>query len=350
MKIESIVRRHRNKLSILFSVLMFVLITHFVGYDEVVSGIRSIDFEHLSLAFLLYVAALIVATLRWDRIIDVTGYGARFKHLITFSLIDKFANSFFPTSVVGMALRSLLLNKEYEMPKSVGLATIALDYGVDIFGTFLISLPFFFLMKPELSPQLEATFRTSLMTIGIVALLVFLFSYTERILAKIGYTRRIDLKRRSATIFKLANMKLSKKFLEFSDTFSIILERPIIFSNALFLTFFKVLLDAIRISILFEAFGVSIPFYYFILFDSTWTFLAPLMFTPGGVGVIESGRIALYSLLPNVSIGIITPVVFIDRLITYWLTVFVGAVLFFREGIDLGSLRMNIGQRNVKRS
>jgi hypothetical protein len=328
---------------------MLALILRLVGFQEMLNAIRSIDVENLTLALLLYIAALLVATLRWDRIIDVTEYSSRFKTLLQYSLIDKFANSFFPTSAVGMALRSFLLQKEYDMPKSVGLATIVLDYGVDIFGTFMLSVPFFFIIRTELPKSLLNTFRTSLITIGIVVLFVFIFSYSEHILVKMGYDKKIRLKDRSKIFKKISNTGFSKKFIEFSETFSMILERPIIFSNALFLTFFKVLLDAIRISVLFEAFGVSVPFYYFILFDSTWTFLAPLMFTPGGVGIIETGRIALYSMIPNVSVGVITPVVFIDRLLTYWLTVFVGAVLFFYKGIDIGSIgRKDRSSANAK--
>jgi uncharacterized protein (TIRG00374 family) len=100
------------------------------------------------------------------------------------------------------------------------------------------------------------------------------------------------------------------------------------------LTFAKVLVDALRVYVLFWAFGISVPLYYFILFDSAWVFLSPLMFTPGGVGVVEIGRIALYSLIPAVSPGVVAPVVFIDRLITYWLMVAVGAVVFFATGVD----------------
>ncbi|HPR40994.1 MAG TPA: lysylphosphatidylglycerol synthase transmembrane domain-containing protein [Candidatus Methanofastidiosa archaeon] len=336
--IRDLIKKYKNALSILFSILMLVLILRLVGFNEMLNAIRAIDRENLTLALLLYAASLLVATLRWDRIIDVTEYNSRFKTLLQYSLIDKFANSFFPTSAVGMALRSYLLNKDYEMPKSVGLATIVLDYGVDIFGTFMLSVPFFFIIRSELSESLMHTFRTSLLTIGIVSFIVFVISYSEHVFVRTKYDKKINLRERSRLFSKISELGISKKFIEFSETFSLILERPIIFSNALFLTFFKVMLDAIRISILFEAFGVSVPFYYFILFDSTWTFLAPLMFTPGGVGVIETGRIALYSLIPNVSVGVITPVVFIDRLITYWLTVFIGAVLFFHKGIDISSL------------
>jgi len=346
--IRDLIRKYRNPLSILFSIMMLLIILRLVGFQKMVDALKSINLENLILAFLLYIASLLVAALRWDRIIDVTKYSSSFKKILEYSLIDKFANSFFPTSAVGMALRSFLLQKELGMPKSVGLATIVLDYGVDIFGTFILSVPFYFIIMSELSQSLLNTFRTSLMTIGAVALIVFILSYSEHILVRFGYNEKIDLKKRSKTLYKVSQTKISKKFLEFSDTFGLILGRPIIFSNALFLTFFKVLLDAIRISVLFEAFGVSVPFYYFILFDSTWTFLAPLMFTPGGVGVIETGRIALYSLIPNVSVGVITPVVFIDRLITYWLTVFVGAVLFFNAGIDVSNLNPRSSPSDTK--
>jgi len=346
--ILTLIKKHKNKLSVIFSLAMFLIILNIIGTDEIIDALQSIDADYLIIAFGVYIASILVAALRWDRIIDVTEYDARYGKLLKYSLMDKFANSIFPTSAVGMALRSVLLQKEYKMPKSVGLATIVLDYGVDILGTFLISIPFYFIIREELPKSLLTTFETSLTTIGVVVVVVFFVSYSEHVLRRFGYDKRLRLRDRSKTINRAASTNLGKKFIEFSDTFGLILEKPVIFSNTLFLTVFKVFLDAIRISILFQAFGVSIPFYYFILFDSTWTFLAPLMFTPGGVGVIESGRIALYSLIPNVSTGIIAPVVFIDRLITYWMTVFIGAVLFFSTGIDVGSLRDNMRSDNAK--
>lgn len=94
--------------------------------------------------------------------------------------------------------------------------------------------------------------------------------------------------------------------------------------------------------VLFKAFGMSVPVYYFILFETAWFFIAPFMATPGGIGAIESGRIAVFSLIPGMSTGAVAPVVFVDRFITFWLMVAIGAVALALYNKDAGVGRFSL--------
>lgn len=317
--------------SILISFIMITAIVWIVGIDEIVDALATIDKQYLAVALGIFALSVFAGAVRWRILIKSSDTDTSLEKIIEYTLVDKFANSFVPTAAMGMALRSVLLEREYAMPKSRGLATIMLDYGIDILGTFLLAVPCYVYLATDLPSNLDSTFRTSLITIGIVFVLVFLVSSTDILLAK-GHKGRVP----HPTIRgrRLFEGKITKKFLEFSKTFSVLLTSPRILATTLCLTFGKVLLDALRIYVLFWAFGISVPLYYFILFDSAWVFLSPLMFTPGGVGVVETGRIALYSLIPGMGSGIVAPVVFVDRLITYWLMVIIGAVVFFATGVD----------------
>ncbi len=332
--IPKYIGKHRNAISIVISIVMFVAILQIIGIKGITDALKTIDKTYLALALLLYAGSILVGALRWDRIIDVTDYHARYRKILQFVLIDKFANSLFPTSAVGMALRSVLLEKEYKMPKSIGLATITLDYGVDTVGTFLLAVPCYYYLAPQLPQSLNRTFQTSLLTLAVVAILLFIISTYDKTLKKVPVISHIN-PFKGHTITRLSKRKVWRNFIEFSKTFSLILTKPRIAIETLILTFGKVVLDAVRVAVLFKAFGVSIPFFYFILFDSAWVFLAPFMFTPGGVGVIESGRIALYTLIPAASINVVAPVVIIDRFVTYWLMVLIGAIVFFHTGTKL---------------
>ncbi|MHC1605103.1 MAG: lysylphosphatidylglycerol synthase transmembrane domain-containing protein [Candidatus Methanofastidiosia archaeon] len=316
--------KHRTRITLIIFVPLLLLIILIVGPSEIVNALKNIDKRYFILAVLLYAGSIIIGALRWDRIIDITEYSSKFKTILQFSIIDKFANSFFPTSAAGMAIRSILLEKEYKIPKSIGLATTVLDYGIDTLGTFLLAVPCFFLLKDDLPNSLMRTFQTGIITIAIVVLLVFVIGSSKTALEKFGAViSRTPIKRK----------KITHKFIEFSKTFRLAVTSPKISFQTVLLTFCKVIVDAVRITILFRAFGIYIPFYYFILFDSAWVFLAPLMFTPGGIGVVESGRIAMFSLIPHINKSAVVSVVFIDRLITFWFMIVVGAVVFFYSGI-----------------
>ena len=325
------IMKHKRILSILISLVMIVTVIQIVGIREILDALATIEKQYLVLALGLFVLSLAIGAVRWRALIESTHTHTSIFKIIEYTLVDKFANSFFPTAAMGMALRSVLMEREYHVPKSKGLATIMLDYGIDILGTFAVAVPCYLYLANDLPSSLDNTFRTSLLTIGIVFALVFLISSADIFIARgrSGTVPHPTIRGR-----RLFEGTLTTKFLEFSKTFSVLLTTPRTLAWTLSLTFGKVLVDALRIYVLFWAFGISVPLYYFILFDSAWVFLSPLMFTPGGVGVVETGRIALYSLIPGISPGIVAPVVFIDRLITYWLMVAVGAVVFFATGVD----------------
>lgn len=323
--------RYRTPISVIISILLLAIIVALVGPREIASSFKKIGFRAFFLACGVFAASLLCHTLRWSRFINATKYHARFRSLFQYLLIDKFANAFLPTAVLGIAARSWLLNKEYKVPTPTGLASIVLDYGIDIFGTFLLAAPCYLFLVDELPRSLQRTFQSSLLFIGIAGVAVFLISSSELFIEGSHYGERIE-QRTHPRLYRITHSRFAEKFVEFSRNFGLLLGRPRITFETFLLTFAKVILDAVRVTILFSAFDITVPIYYFILFDSAWVFFAPLMFTPGGVGVVESGRIALYSLLPSVSPSIAAPVVFIDRIISYYLMVLIGGAVFFYRG------------------
>ena len=329
--------RHKRPLLAGFSAILLIIIIRVIGLQEILDAFVDVDKALLAGALALFAGSIAVGALRWKSIIGLTDTRPSFPSIIKLVLVDKFANSFLPTAAAGMALRTVLLNKDYGIKKSKGLATIVLDYGIDIFGTFILAVPCYIIIAEQLSEGIQRTFRTSLLTIAVAAVLVFVLSNTEFLISCTDKKRRVAAGRRAPFVKKMVDSRTWKKFKEFSATFGVLLANRRLFVETMGLTFAKVILDARRITVLFYAFGISVPFYYFILFDSAWTFLSPLMFTPGGIGVVETGRIALYSLIPAVSSSETAPIVFLDRLITFWLMTLCGAVVFFSEGIDISS-------------
>jgi uncharacterized protein (TIRG00374 family) len=125
---------------------------------------------------------------------------------------------------------------------------------------------------------------------------------------------------------RLSRNKHGSKFLDFIGIFSILKRNLQNTYNAMGTTFVIRLVEAVRMMVLFKAFGISLPFHYFILLESVWLFLSPFMITPGGIGAVESGRIVIYSMLPQFSAASVVPAVFIDRFITFWLMIVLGIV------------------------
>ncbi len=286
---------------------------------ECADAIASARPPYLFLAVLLFIPSIVISASRWRLLITTTGVRPRFHKILEYSLADKYANALVPTSAMGIALRSTLLEREYGVPAATGLATIILDYGTNMAGSFLLAMPCILILSDvQAFPSLPwvplaaaaATFVISMFAIMRVARRKGWLCHR---LSKSGIAGRTAIGRLEEM---MDLMKGNRRVLVLSVALSIA----------------KGVFDALRIFTLFHAFGLHAPVQYFVLFDSAWFFVAPFMVTPGGVGAVESGRIALYSRIPHITAGMVAPLVVVDRIITYWLMVVVGAVVFLRMG------------------
>lgn len=317
----SFIRKHSFSLSFICAIAMLAGIVYHVGMGDIISALIEVDKGYLAIALILYAGTLLFSAARWTSLIRIVHERASLGRILQFSFIDKFANAFFPTSAVGMAARSYLLQKEYDIPKSKGFATIVLDYGVDIVGTLLLAIPSMFILRSHLPGPLQTTIGACMSALAIATIGIVVVNKR---------TAFVDDERahpfRWTFLERLSTHRLGKKVVEFVTTFRHILHNPRRSSHALGYTAGVRCFEAVRMMVLFKAFGMSIPVYYFILFETAWYFIAPFLATPGGIGAVESGRIAVFSLIPGMSAGAATPVVFVDRFITFWLMVAVGAV------------------------
>ncbi|RZN45554.1 flippase-like domain-containing protein [archaeon] len=334
----SFIRRHSFSLSLIGAIATLGGIVYHVGISEIVSALTEVDKGYLAVALLLYAGTLVFTASRWATLIRLVHGGVHRGKILQFTFIDKFANAFFPTSAVGMAARSYLLQKEYGIPKSKGFATIVLDYGVDIVGTLLLAIPSMFILRSHLPDPLQTTIGACISSLAIATVGIVV---VNRHVTLISDDRTAPF--RWARLERLSRHRLGKKVFEFVATFRHIVHNPRRASRALGYTAGVRCFEAVRMMVLFKAFGMSVPVYYFILFETAWFFIAPFMATPGGIGAIESGRIAVFSLIPGMSTGAVAPVVFVDRFITFWLMVAIGAaaLALYNKGAGVGRFSLS---------
>ncbi|HPR42142.1 MAG TPA: lysylphosphatidylglycerol synthase transmembrane domain-containing protein [Candidatus Methanofastidiosa archaeon] len=336
------IRKYKNHVSLLVAAGMIYYLVSYIGLDQLVEAFSMIDAKYLVLALLLYGLTLTLNAHRWSTIIGITGHMVGIRKALHFQLIDKAANSIFPTSAVGMAVRSMLLKRDFNIPKSKGLASIVLDYGFEVFGTFLLAIPAFLLLKDSLPSYVNLQLYVCLGLLGLASFCIVLVNHPRM-------SKKLESGGGDGTsvLEKISKRKYGAKFLEFVGTFTILNKDAQNTYNAIGTTFGIRMVEAIRMMVLFRAFGIMVPFYYFILFESLWLFLSPFMITPGGIGAVESGRIILYSMLPQITSSSVAPAVFIDRFITFWLMMLLGilaTIIYTRRGTgQLG----DIGTRNI---
>ncbi|MBN1786530.1 MAG: flippase-like domain-containing protein [Candidatus Methanofastidiosa archaeon] len=324
------ISRYKGIITPTIAIATMYFLVRYIGLNDLVKAIRLIDADYLILALLLYGITLSLNALRWSTIVGITGYVISAKKALHFQLIDKAANAVFPTSAVGMAVRSMLLKREYRIPTSKGLASIILDYGFEVFGTFLLAVPSLFILRSVLPSSLNNELYLCLGLLGVATLGMVVVNHSKVSRVVKNYHEIGP----SGLFGRLVNSKMGTKFMDFLCTFTMLKKEPSNTYHALGITFGIRAVEAVRVMVLFKAFGISMPIYYFLLLESAWLFLSPFMITPGGIGAVESGRIVLYSLLPQFTASSVAPAVFIDRFITFWLMLVVGivAILLYGRG------------------
>jgi uncharacterized protein (TIRG00374 family) len=173
------IRKYKNHISLIAALGMIYYLVSYVGFDQLLESIRMIDAKYLVLALLLYGVTLTLKAHRWSTIIGITGHIVGIRKALHFQLMDKAANSIFPTSAVGMALRSMLLNRDFKIPKSKGLASIVLDYGFEVFGTFLLAIPAFFILRGSLPSYVNMQLYLCLGMLGIATFFIAMCNHPK---------------------------------------------------------------------------------------------------------------------------------------------------------------------------
>lgn len=337
------VSQHKKKLSILFSICILVLIIKLAGPDKMISAFRELDPKYFLMALFVYIGTVMLSALRWSSLIRIVSKPVHCFSTFQLLMIDKLANAFFPTSAVGITARTLLLHKKHDIRPSKGFATILLDYGFEMFASLLLGLPIIFLMHSKLSFTASGTLDLCVLLLGLGTLGVIVINHPK-------VSRRLeriqDTTEGNSVVHRFTRHRLGTKVMEFLSSFKVVTEYPFTSLNTIALSVLIKLAEAFRLLLVFKAFGIALPFYHFLLFEIVWVMFSLFAFTPGGIGTAESGKIAIFSMVPSVSASAATPVVFVDRFITFWIMLFIGAffLLFSHKQylLDEGSDYMEI--------
>ncbi|MBN1786443.1 MAG: flippase-like domain-containing protein [Candidatus Methanofastidiosa archaeon] len=319
----SFVSENKKSLSIALSIAILALIIYLVGPGKLISAFKGMEKKYFLFAVLIYLGTILLSAIRWSTLIGMVEKPVNCLSTFQLLTIDKLSNAFFPTSAVGITARTLLLQRKHGIMPSKGFATILLDYGFEMFASLALGIPIIILMHSKLSFSASGVLYLCMLLLGLGTLGVVLIN-TPKVSRKIEVIKTAD--GGSGILSRLTKHRLFSKALEFLTSFKVIVNYPFSSLNAMVISLCIKLSEALRLMMLFKAFGMGLPFYHFLLFEIVWVMISMFAITPGGIGAAESGKIAIFSMVPDVTTSAATPVVFIDRFITFWLILILGAL------------------------
>jgi glycosyltransferase 2 family protein len=326
-------RQPRTIISIVLPLFLFVFFARSLpGYhlEELPSLIAAANGWLLLAAFLVFYAGFPLRGLRWALLIRATGFPLRIYDATEIIFISWMVNCLVPAKL-GDLYRAYLLtiNSTVSMSRTVG--TVFIERVLDLFAiTFLGLLAGFVSFRSGLPPAVQAVFVVGGVFLGLLAL---------ALLSMRNFGRQVFL-----------FLPIPERFLELYDRFEEgvfsaitprMLPRLIILTGLVWAT------EAMRLYFVVEAFGfpdvhLGISGAFFVALTGSLLTAVPL--TPAGIGIVETGLIAVLTIAYGVPPTQALAITLVDRAISVLSVIVLGGIVY-----AVSPLRRGGGLRAARR-
>ena len=317
-------------------ILIILFIMKYIGIQEILEVLKNVKLSFLLLGLLIQLFLFGLWGYRWEIILEAVKERVSVKNLYLSLFIGVLFNNVTPAAKTGgEPVRAYILSKMESISSEKAFATITADRIFDSFPYALLSLfsvlyLFFFENIP----------------IWVTYILVFALFFSIFILLATVYLC-INLKMAKRLILGLMNFvgRFFPKIKEYSYT----VEEKIITFNSTVLRISKdktAMVKAMVISFLILFCGFFRIYFVFLAVGYNVSFIVPVIVTiiaiqvniipllPGGLGTTEGVMVIIFSIF-GVPIAVSASVALLDRLLSYWLGIFIGALCFFHSHISI---------------
>jgi len=331
---------------LIIGLLIFILYLYFfVGIDQIVLILQSVNPFYYSLTFITAFLGMIVYSLAWQSLLDILSIKIAFKKTFLFMWIGTFVDIIIPFEAVsGEISRAYLVYKTTNENTGKVAASIVshriLAMGVTVSGLIFSSI--FLILQPKPLDPFVLTFVVIVAVCAIftISLLTYLSSRektTQKLLDGVfRFLGFISRGRWKLTPWKLAIQDMLKTYHEGIGMLKKHPKRivlPIIFSIA---SWFSDLLIALFV---FFALGFEIPILSLIVVYSISVAIPMIPISISGVGPTEIIMTTLYTLF-GISAAVSASVTLLTRIVTVWFKLIVGYFAVHIVGVDILSRRL----------
>jgi len=282
------------------------------------------------LAIFVCFLSFLVWALRW-KILFKSITRPRYFFLLKVLFAGAFFNTVTPgAGIGGEPFRAYFLSKRYKISKNKMLSVVLADKFFHLLTlSFFSALSIlFFLFYVDISGSLRLVLETILLIMFfVIALTIFLT------LKKLDFNLGAFFKKAHFFKFIKKHFKsaddlenyINKKIRELSGTFRKVVKNKKNIFFGLSLSGLYVLLEGSVSYLLFLAFGIDINFISVIIVVSLGILIGTGSFLPGGIGVIETSMIVLYSAI-GVNLSLALLIALFSRMIYYFFSLFIGGL------------------------
>jgi len=319
----------------MLGLIIFVLVFYFIGINNVVYHLSRINLFYYFLSIVTVFFTILCWSLRWNSFIKFNGYNVPTFGILKILFVGIFVNNLTPSGKMGgEPVRAYLLKKENKIPIERGFATIIADLTIEflvslIFVIISIFLATFFINLPFWLSFVLAIF----LILSIICLGGLLGVYSDKIFISriiIWFIRKIER-------IKPFEKKILEIYKSFQETFKKCFKNKRIFFTAIYYSILIKIFDVLKYILIFKALGYQIGLIEILIVSGVSVILMSIPATPGSLGIAEAGMISAFTLV-GIPLYIATAAVFLERLIWFWGTSFIGMTLGLRYGIKISKM------------
>ena len=348
------IRSHKWEIAISFIVGAFIIfiVSFIIGLNDILGVLSHTNLTLMLVTMFLELIIILMWTERWKLILDVLHSSPKFKQLFLMMFTSLFGNNVTPGAAGGEPLRAYLLNKFEDIPFETGFASATADRVFEFFPFVLVST-----LAAYLIFTLNIGFWTSLLISIMIIITMIIFGliiyvgYRKEVATRviISIAKRIFpyVKKLTSRETSFANIK--DTLIEYIETFTTgfqgVLRNHRMFIVGVLISFLMWGLDNFRFYLTFVAIGYYPPIVPMIIIYTIAILVSIIPTIPGALGIREGVMVALF--LPvGVPADIVIAVSLLDRVVTYLIPTFIGALTTFYYGKKYREKKISIDARS----
>lgn len=311
-------------------ILIIFFILRYIGVEETVAVLKEVKVSFLFLGVLTQILLFVIWGYRWKTILEAIEERVSVKNLYISLFIGVMINNITPSAKTGgEPIRAYTLSKREKIRVERAFATITADRVFDSFPYTFLSLfsvlyLFFFRDVPTWVQYvlLFALFFSIFMLMVTVYLCINVKTAKRLILGMINFFGRFfpRIKRYSGMV--------EERIVDFNSTVLKIGKSRSTMAKSMIISFLMLFLSVSRVYFIFRAVGYDVTLIVPIVVTIIAIQVNIIPLLPGGLGTTEGVMIIIFSIF-GISSAISASVAILDRLLSYWLGIFIGAACSF---------------------
>ncbi|MFH0861540.1 MAG: flippase-like domain-containing protein [Candidatus Altiarchaeota archaeon] len=321
------------------SVMLLGMLFFSLDYNEFLREASKISPQAAAGLIIVQLGIMVLMALKW--FVIIRRYGVSFMNVLHTSFIGAMVNNLTPASILGgETIKAYAISKTDKIKMETAFATVFVDIFITLFPIFVLTLLAIIL---ALSYSFDYRITLTLIAVGLFTLVLVYASVSVLMNRKpsmylfkgiVKALKRVPFLRNQITGVE---SRVDEIFLSFHRSIRDTMTDKWTLYLSIFVSSWVWILSIVRIYLLLHALGIPMSFGQVTIIYTIMIAVSILPILPGALGIWEIIGTGLLTFL-GVPMAAAAAVVVFDRILSYWLPIFLGFLSSLVVGINVMKL------------